>query len=179
MEFDMSTTKLVECHGCQKHFEKPTKYITAAEKKGRRHYCSLSCQAIHKNKTDPRFRHNENLKRGGKERDEFSDFRWMFARTKARQKSNISLEEIKDQWDKQKGLCAVSGLPLKLRKKGVSIFEQASLDRIDSSKPYEKGNIQFIILSLNYAKSTANNEEFISFVRSLSNHTHHSLLAPE
>jgi hypothetical protein len=77
------------------------------------------------------------------------------------------LETIKQQWDEQKGICALSGLEMKLRHKHISIFEQASLDRIDSSKPYEKGNIQFVILSLNYAKSNTDNREFVTFLAKL------------
>ena len=163
----MSSIKLVICEGCSKEFSKLTKYVNAANRKGRKHYCSLSCQATHKNLTDPRFRHNENLKKGGKTKDEYSDFRWIYQRCVGRKKCNLDIEDIKNQWDRQNGLCALSGLPMKLRNKNITIFEQASLDRIDSSKPYQKDNIQFVILSLNYAKSTASNDEFKKFLQSL------------
>ena len=36
----------------------------------------------------------------------------------------------------------------------IDIRKQASLDRIDSSKGYVKGNVQFIVAPINYMKNT-------------------------
>ena len=40
----------------------------------------------------------------------------------------------------------------------------ASLDRIDSSLPYEVGNIQFVSRTLNYAKNSMSHDEFEEFL---------------
>lgn len=47
------------------------------------------------------------------------------------------------------------------------MFTVASLDRIDSSKAYEPGNIQFVILSLNLGKNDASNDAYMEFLRKL------------
>ena len=39
----MKKMSLVCCAGCGKEFEKETRYVKSALKKGRQHYCSLSC----------------------------------------------------------------------------------------------------------------------------------------
>ena len=49
--------------------------------------------------------------------------------------------------------------------------KQASLDRIDSSKGYIKGNIQFISTPINYMKSTMTDSEVKSFLKLISSFT--------
>lgn len=41
----------------------------------------------------------------------------------------------------------------------------ASLDRIDSSKPYERGNVQFVAWPINYAKSDMSDRQMKRFVK--------------
>jgi hypothetical protein len=48
-------------------------------------------------------------------------------------------------------------------------MNRASLDRIDSSKGYIKGNIQFISITCNYAKSDMSHEEMLTFCETISN----------
>lgn len=43
----------------------------------------------------------------------------------------------------------------------------ASLDRIDSSKGYVKGNVQFVCLSMNYAKNGFSDQQIKDFVDSI------------
>lgn len=154
----------VQCKNCSLLFEKELRYIKVAEKKGRPHFCSRSCHTSYRCKTDIRFSHKENLRKGSM-KDEFSDFRYYLRKASSRKKNNnLSLQDIKDCWDHQEGMCAFTGFSLKLNGHHSNLFECASLDRIDSNKPYEIGNIQFISLSLNYAKNNSNNEEFIKFL---------------
>lgn len=40
---------------------------------------------------------------------------------------------------------------------------QASLDRIDSSRGYVKGNVEFVCLAVNFAKSTFSKEQMLEF----------------
>jgi hypothetical protein len=73
------------------------------------------------------------------------------------------LEDLKAQWDKQRGICPYSGKTMVLERR--SLMHQASLDRIDSNKGYEIGNIQFVCLIMQYAKngfSDAQVKEFFS-----------------
>lgn len=166
----MSTRKMQEvlCHGCNINFLKDNRYVNAAIRKGRNHFCSLSCQLKFMNRTDPRFQNNkEYLNRGGRFFKPLPEFRWYFQRTNSRNRCNLLIEDIRDQWEKQNGLCAVSGLPIKLHGQHTSHFDLASLDRIDSSRPYEVENIQFIALPLNLAKQNQSNSDFIEFIQKL------------
>lgn len=164
----MSISKMcVQCKNCLILFDKELRYVKSSEKKGRDHFCSLSCNAAYRCKTDKRFTHTENLKRGGS-KDEFSDFRFYLRKARTRKKNNnLTLQDIKECWEKQKGLCAFTSIPIKLNGHHKNQFECASLDRIDSDKPYEVGNIQFVALPLNYAKNNSKNDEFINFLNKI------------
>lgn len=80
---------------------------------------------------------------------------------------NITRAYLKELWESQKGMCPYTNIQLVL----PTIYEtikditiRASLDRIDSSKGYIKGNVQFISTAINYMKSTMTNEETINFI---------------
>jgi len=76
---------------------------------------------------------------------------------------NNCLEEI---WSRQGGRCAISGIELIINKgrKSDKHLRLASLDRIDSTKGYLKGNVRFIAVPLNYAKNDYDNDEFSEFL---------------
>src|ERR1035437_203970 len=64
----------------------------------------------------------------------------------------------------QGGLCALSGLPITIRKMSQSrrdSLTSASLDRIDPKRGYLKGNVQWVCLVLNYMKRDLTQIEFI------------------
>jgi hypothetical protein len=63
---------------------------------------------------------------------------------------------------KQKNLCALSGIPIILEK-------DASLDRIDSKKGYVKGNIQWLHKDINRIKSDLDQNYFISLCKQIAN----------
>jgi hypothetical protein len=87
---------------------------------------------------------------------------------KCKQRSHevdITLEYLERIWDKQAGRCALTGIELvHWEYHNKNLPHTASLDRIDSSKGYVCGNIQFVCYSLNLAKSTFTNEEFSEFL---------------
>lgn len=162
----------VRCAHCNKEFDKQERYVKISEKKGRLNFCSISHAASYKllnGKSDFRPR-PENLipGNGQSRRDQFSDFKYYMRKAVNRKKKgNLSLADIKECWDRQAGKCALSGLPMKLNGYHKDMFELASLDRIDSHKLYEKDNIQFVVLPLNLAKHSADNEDFIKFLMKL------------
>lgn len=162
----------VYCENCKKEFEKQERYVKITERKGRKHFCTLSCSAKFQLLDDTsNFKpHPEYLIPGNaiNRKDENSEFRYYIRKAIYRQKlGDLTIEDISDCWYRQAGKCALSGLPMKLRGQHTSEFEMASLDRIDSRKPYEKNNIQFVVLPLNRAKHSSSNENFKYFLKKL------------
>jgi len=79
---------------------------------------------------------------------------------------SVSLQDIADQWNKQQGLCAYTKIPLELVKKDSSWSKAtASIDRIDSSKGYILGNIQWVHKRINTMKNDMTEVEFINFCK--------------
>lgn len=65
----------------------------------------------------------------------------------------ITLDDLQIQWDKQKGICALSGL-------SIGIGMNASVDRINSSLGYTVDNIQFVDKRINKMKMDIDEETF-------------------
>jgi hypothetical protein len=70
----------------------------------------------------------------------------------------ISIQHIKDIWEKQEGRCAYTKLPLTSE---AHQLNTVSLDRIDSSKDYVKGNIQLVCVPINRMKLDYPEDQFI------------------
>lgn len=84
--------------------------------------------------------------------------------------SNLSAKILKEVWDKQGGICPYTNLKMELPANKELGFDglksplNASLDRIDSDKGYNKDNIEFVCLAVNYAKNTFSREEMKDFL---------------
>lgn len=61
---------------------------------------------------------------------------------------------------KQKSLCAISGIPLHFHCLDHTNAFLCSLDRIDSSKHYEKGNLQVVCQFINFWKGARDDAQF-------------------
>lgn len=71
------------------------------------------------------------------------------ARLRKNKEFDIIPEDLYALWDKQKGLCAYTGLPLT---SSPNQLNTASLDRIDSSRGYFKDNIHLVSWAANKMK---------------------------
>lgn len=60
-------------------------------------------------------------------------------------------------------VCPVLGIPLKRNKRGSANSDSPTLDRIDSTRGYEIGNIQVLSNKANRMKSDATPEELLQF----------------
>lgn len=79
---------------------------------------------------------------------------------------SVTLQDLADQWKAQEGKCAYTGLQLTLVQKDTMWKDAtASLDRIDSSKGYIKGNIQWVHKRVNIMKNDMNEKEFLEFCK--------------
>lgn len=81
---------------------------------------------------------------------------------------DLDEEFLQTIWNNQEGKCALTGIELILRTtNSTRCPTAASLDRIDSKLGYIKNNVQFLALSVNYAKSDFSDEEFKEFLFSI------------
>jgi len=75
---------------------------------------------------------------------------------------------LQELYDKQFGKCELTGRTLVLTRidtKSEERINTCSVDRIDNSKGYIKGNIRLITLQANSAKWTGNDEELLAFCK--------------
>lgn len=79
----------------------------------------------------------------------------------------LTIEELWELYLCQSGKCALSGMQIGFvhSKKG-----NASLDRIDSTKPYEKGNVWWVHKDVNLAKQSLSVDQFLTLCRNVSEH---------
>lgn len=171
------TTLSLECAHCGKFFEKRKKEYTRQIRKGREptdFFCSRSCstgaymgrdRARYSSHLSPQHKNYFNLK---------GRFTYYLRKARQRQKelwddSNLDEEYLSNLWENQNGKCAWTGADMVLISRGavVDYFASASLDRICSDIGYVKGNVQFVLLPLNYAKGSADDGDFRHFLRSI------------
>jgi hypothetical protein len=164
----------LNCSLCSKEFLKENGEYNRRISKGQTNfYCSRNCggshQAALQNIGKNWGKQNHHLKRGGKTSDEYSSFREHLRRVRRRQHEyDITLSDLKTQWNSQNGKCVYTNVTLQLKKCNNPVY-MASLDRIDSSKGYIKGNIQWISTVMNYAKSTMSHEQTLEFCKVVKN----------
>jgi hypothetical protein len=71
----------------------------------------------------------------------------------------VTLEDLKNLWEKQKGRCAYTQLPLTPEGHQLNTM---SIDRIDSSKHYTVDNIQFVCVPVNRMKLDLEESVFLN-----------------
>lgn len=148
----------LRCSFCDKEFERKRL------RQSKHNYCSRECQG----------RHSSELYS-----DEYSTFRHMYLRAKhdsnkKYREFNISLDDIKNIWEKQKGICNLSGVEVKFGETNASKQHggsTASLDRIDSTIGYLPDNIQIVHKEINDLKSNLSEDVFINWCRLVAEHT--------
>jgi hypothetical protein len=69
---------------------------------------------------------------------------------------NITIEDLQNEWENSGSKCSLTGLSIELGK-------NASVDRIDSKRPYESGNIQWVHKDLNKMKMDLSMDKFLKF----------------
>lgn len=78
----------------------------------------------------------------------------------------ITIEYAWQLFEKQNGKCAISGADLYLAQStSTRPHQTASLDRIDSTKGYIEGNVQWVHKNINLMKNTIPEEDFINWCK--------------
>lgn len=89
--------------------------------------------------------------------------KWKRSAIRRNMEWSLTIEYLDNLIDQQEWKCKFTGHALALdfgQKNGVK-NGNASLDRIDSSKGYIEGNIQFVLKSINMAKQAMPDENFV------------------
>jgi hypothetical protein len=177
----MSKVKLT-CPICNSEFERSRGEYNRSQKVGRKSYCSRKCTGL-ANKPNL----GEFLGKGtspelwGKKwtPDSFTPFRYYLKSAKQRRhtkgETDLDLQFLKDLWDEQQGVCPITGWEMILPKNSTGGFPQgkssknASLDRIDNSVGYVKGNVRYISVMANYCRNDFTDNEVVLFCEAVVN----------
>lgn len=76
---------------------------------------------------------------------------------------SVSLEYLSNLYESQNHICAITG-------RCINSINEASLDRIDSSKGYIEGNVQWVTSQANISKHIMTMEELYQFCRDVLNY---------
>lgn len=172
------------CDCCKEEFEQPVKEFNRKNKKGiTKNFCSLSCFAHVRNTSmSQEYWQNQYKKQkksfdikhhSGNRLDEYSPFRFFLNSGRAsikkhKHETDIDLEYLKNLWEEQKGICPYTKikmiLPRTTKESNLKSLKKASLDRIDSSKGYIKGNVEFVCMVINLAKNNYTKKEMEEFI---------------
>lgn len=185
-KYNMITKTTIKCDTCGKKVEKLASEIKRQKKKGKnKFYCNKKCVANsirnkdHIKKYSSKNSFKVNNKYGLTKIDQFTPFRYHIRNAKRRkdlnkEESTVDVQFLKCLWDSQNGCCAITGIKLEHRylswmKNQQKSPYQASLDRIDNSKGYIKGNVRFVCLMYNYARNTFSDQQVLDFFRKVAN----------
>jgi hypothetical protein len=167
----MSTTIEINCGNCSNIFYCQKKEYTRQIKNNRTiFFCGLSCARVYGNKNmnkETRAKITENIKKINQGNQYGKKGKFTFYLNKARNRhKNFDLDELflNSIWN---GKCALSNISIFLKDKLPNNLTTASLDRIDSSQGYIKGNVQFVAYGLNLAKNKFKDDEIIRLINEI------------
>jgi len=76
---------------------------------------------------------------------------------------SITKEDLRAMWDAQQGKCAITGMHMTYypRRMRDSTGLNASVDRIDQSKGYEKGNVRLVCYRVNVMRHSGEDADLL------------------
>lgn len=171
---------LLKCGHCSRTFDKPLREYRRQIKNGRNpntFYCSISCAASSNNKN----RSPETLSKlamaaktrfTGHNHNKTNPFGYYLKNAKCRQNRKREIFDIDEKylqqlWLEQDGKCAITGITINhnsYNKNTTTTPQTASLDRIDQSLGYIKGNVQFVAVSINLGKWKFSDDQIREFI---------------
>jgi len=164
------------CECCGKGFPRRLSEYRRSKRRGMLSYCSNSCSAVVNNKKPGRKCTGDNLRLVNCV-DEYSQFRYAMGCVRRRvtqrcKQYNIDVEYLKQIWEEQDGKCPLTGWDIELPPtsagwNGDSHLRRASLDRIDNSLGYMKGNVRFVSIMANYCRNAFEDKDLIEFCKAV------------
>lgn len=171
----------IVCSCCGKIITKKLAEIKRQQKRGKtKFYCNKSCAGKNNSSHLDQYKDHFKVVKYVRQPDNDAKFRWYMKGIKKNSKQrkqdyDIDIEYLHQLWAEQNGVCPFTKQKLELRTHSYrnKIFDkpyQASLDRIDNSKGYIKGNVRFVSLMFNYARNTFSDSDVIEFCKKISEH---------
>jgi hypothetical protein len=171
----------VKCDYCNKTVLKPKGEHNRRIRLGKtKFYCNYSCASkepsrvalLKENTSD-----YDISQHSGSRRDHYSDFRWYMKVVKLKNRqykgNDLDLEYLKQLWEDQGGICPFTKEKMILRTHTNTQDKltpyHASLDRIDCSKGYLKGNVRYVSVIANYARNNFSDIELLDFCKRVAN----------
>lgn len=166
----------ITCDQCGKEYLKPLSEYKRNKELGRHNFCSRSCAAkynsshrsqkmIEHSNSEENKQHLLKVNQSYNLHEKFPEKRFSYFLRNCRRRfkeCTITLNDLQEQWDRQNGICPYSGISLVIptyKKYHNNPIYSASVDRIDSSKGYIPGNIQFVSACINYMKNTMSDKD--------------------
>lgn len=138
---------------CGKKVKRRQDYLLA---KGKNH--NFSCGCRHPNRANIGSKSTAWTGHGDVSGYYFAMCRWRSQRNNL--EFSITIDYIWELFKKQKGLCAITKLPIKLSS-STKHPGTASLDRIDSTKGYTESNVQWLHKDVNRMKNAYSIDRFL------------------
>lgn len=145
----------VVCEACKKTFLKENKQINRTKRNNGVHCCSRLCvnRYLSEKKIKPMSYNLRNAKRLSKQKG---------------LDCTLTIEYLQNMFENQKGLCAISGVPIELVwKNNVKKINQVSIDRLDNNLGYVIGNVHLVALGINYLRNTFDLDDTKQFIEML------------
>lgn len=166
----------IQCGTCDCIFSKSKREYDRQVRNGKMNfYCSRSCvgKANSKNLGKHLGVGNISNLKPNNRNDQYTPFRHYMKRIRTRhvengKKYDIDVKYLKEIWEIQSGKCALTGVNLITESKVSNPNFSASVDRIDSSLGYVKNNIQWVSVTVNFAKNSYSTDvlnEFFDIVK--------------
>lgn len=166
----------LKCPVCNCEFNKDISNYQRNINKGRNTFCSRKCTGkyygLYKASKGLIKQKNYDYLKVSKE-DDFSGFKYYISLLNNREKNvekEITIEFLKNLWEKQKGICPYTKIKLNLMKHNSKhhkfpYYTWASLDRIDNNKGYSLNNVRFVSLAINYMKNKYSDKDVLDFIK--------------
>ena len=83
---------------------------------------------------------------------------------KRNQEFNLTRQDFIDMWEKQKGICAYTGMQMSLK---PNTLESVSVERVNNDIGYTPENTVLVVNAVNKMKSNLKGEDFFKFCKSV------------